>query len=75
MTYRLPILHLADHKKPQSPEQNEGSQISDPVRPTLFGRILEPDFYPMLLESVERCGIVVWQNNGKAAAISAGTAN
>ena len=33
---RIPLLHLANHEKPKSREENQGSQIEDPVRPTLF---------------------------------------
>jgi hypothetical protein len=72
---RTPLLHLANHEKPQSCQKNQGSQIEEPVRPTLFGCFLEPDIYPVLLKSINHCRLICRSNDAKTDAFGIYSAN
>jgi hypothetical protein len=72
---RTTPLHLADHEKPQGPNEDQGSQIEEPCRPTLLGRFSEPDIHSMLQKGIEHRSLVLRTDDSKAAAFCVKTAN
>jgi len=66
---------LADHEKPQRSEKDQGSQIHYPGGPILFWPFFEPDFYPVLLQSLQHCRLIWGRNDAKTAAFDVISAN